>query len=239
MAQLAKVDIINAAYSHLGISGLTKTPSAEDVQLGLERLEDMAHRWNKRFNDGYNFEDDPWPNTAIGIDRAHKLAYETNLAVSLEGDFEVPAPPSVKRMAAAGLSQMSAELFTPGQNTYPSRAAIGSGNLWGTWWRQYYPGVIKLPDSANKTVQDKDAKRAYVFSWSTFLNGADISTSTFFIEEGDSNIVISNEANSTDQTSFEISFLANTPAGRSYQITNRVVSSAGLSEDMSLFLVTR
>ena len=69
MEQL-KVNIISDAYSKLRISGLTVLPTPEDLELALSRLESMMAELDVRgISIGYNFEDNPDPNSLTNIPR--------------------------------------------------------------------------------------------------------------------------------------------------------------------------
>lgn len=56
-----KIQLINAAFRELRVSGLTAGPSPEDVEIGLEALEDLMR--SQRLPIPYIFEDVPDPNT--------------------------------------------------------------------------------------------------------------------------------------------------------------------------------
>ncbi|MEE9311617.1 MAG: hypothetical protein V3V10_04315, partial [Planctomycetota bacterium] len=68
-----KGDTINSAYSRMRISGITAQPTPEDLEVALERMEGMAARWfKKNINTGYNFEDEPDPNSPTGLDAGER-----------------------------------------------------------------------------------------------------------------------------------------------------------------------
>jgi hypothetical protein len=64
-----KVDLISGAYSKLRISGLTVQPTPEDLELALTRLENTMAEIEGARNIclGYNFEDQPDPNSVSNI----------------------------------------------------------------------------------------------------------------------------------------------------------------------------
>ena len=71
-----KVDIILGAYSQLRISGITRSPTPEDLETALCRLENMAAEWDTVGTSvGYNFEDEPDPNSNSGIKRGYRHAF--------------------------------------------------------------------------------------------------------------------------------------------------------------------
>lgn len=136
---IKKIDIINGAYSQLRVSGLTVQATPEDVQLALDRLEDMASEWRSRNVDvGYYFEDEPDPDSIFGADRAYKQAFETNLAISLIPDFNKTVPQALAAKASATYSAMSSAVAQVCEVPYPSRMPRGSGNF--NRWNRFYSG---------------------------------------------------------------------------------------------------
>jgi len=146
--QFFKVDIINDAYSQMRISGLTVNPTPADLELALMRLEGMAAEWHTRnIVVGYNFEDDPDPNSFSGVERGFKQAFAANLAVRLVPDFNKEINPVLVTQANQSLSNMSGRvaLNRLKEVTYPRRQARGSGNTlrynrWARFYRQYNVG---------------------------------------------------------------------------------------------------
>ena len=137
-----KVDIILDAYSQLRISGITRSPTPEDLETALQRLEDMAAEFATTSDDGgYMFEDSPDPNSPCGIPRGYKQAYATNLAVRLIPDFNKAVPPRLEMQAGSSLSNMIARLAAERMRevSYPSRMPIGSGvtSRFSRWARFY------------------------------------------------------------------------------------------------------
>lgn len=233
---LTKVQIVNDAYSRLRISGISLDPSAEDVQIALDRLENMAWTFHDRMATGYNFEEDPDPNSAAGIPRKYMEAFATNLALKLIPDFNKAVPQALVQQARGTMSLMSNSAFTPMRTPYPSRQPVGSGNRRWLWWRQYYPSTINLTGVEN-TRQDKDTKQAYVFDFQSHLNGEIIDTFSFAEKRDKSGIIFENEAATDTQTGVEISF-QNQVAGQTFQVVARVVTPTSLSYEIEVLVIT-
>ena len=138
-----KVDLIKDAYSQMRISGLTVQPTPEDLELALNRLENMAAEWQERnISAGYHFEDEPDPNTDSYLKRAYWQAFSTNLGVRLLNDFGKSSSPEsagLMKQASQSLSAISGIIArdTLNQVSYPDRQPTGSGNHWNRWWRYY------------------------------------------------------------------------------------------------------
>lgn len=152
MSQNFKVDRINAAYSKLRISGVTVDPTPEDLELALQELENMMSEIN--ISIGYNFEDEPDPNSPLGVDRKYWNMINTNLAIRLIADFNKAVPGAL--VAQANQSMSAAVGYAAAdrvrQVQYPSRMPSGSGNTnrFGRWYRFAHP--VQLPPNDKETV---------------------------------------------------------------------------------------
>ena len=104
-----KVDIINGAYTQMRISGLTVDPTPEDVEVALDRLEDMCAELEDSRNIciGYNFEEQPDPNSLTDTKRKYSHMLKTNLAMRLLHDFGKVPPPTLANQASQSLSTAS------------------------------------------------------------------------------------------------------------------------------------
>ncbi|KZX80625.1 hypothetical protein A3717_39370, partial [Alcanivorax sp. HI0013] len=145
----AKVDIILGAYSQLRISGITRSPTPEDLETALCRLENMAAEWDTvGTSAGYNFEDEPDPNSNSGIIRGYRNAFETNLAVRLIPDFNKTVPASLMMQASQSLSNLFARAAMQRVRgvQYPDRQPTGSGNnIRVGRWARFYSKPIEAP----------------------------------------------------------------------------------------------
>ena len=145
-----KVEIIIDAYSQLRISGITVQPTPEDLEVALMRLENMMAEWQTRVCVGYNFEDNPDPNTEINVKRAFWHCLATNLAVRLIPDFNKAVPQVLMLQAGSSYSAMSGSIALDRLNQvpYPTRMPRGSGNtLRYNRWSRFY----RLSDTNTNT----------------------------------------------------------------------------------------
>ncbi len=148
-----KADFIRGAYSRLRISGLSVDPTPEDLDLALNRLEQMMDEWqSKNLKTQYFFETYPNPNTYSGVIRAYWNAIETNLAIRLATDFNIAIHPSLSTQAKQAYSNMSGRILL--QNTreveYPARQARGSGSTrWFNRWHRFYRLEPSTPTAGN------------------------------------------------------------------------------------------
>jgi hypothetical protein len=179
-----KGDIVSAAFSRARISGLTKQPSPSDIELALDRLEDMAAMWKDRgLCAGYFFEDQPNPNTPHNLSRKHLTAFKSNLAMAILADFGKQPMPTLVAEASGSLSALYASTEDTEEIQYPSRMPIGSGNsLRWFKWRKFFPLVIPIdPSCETIKIIVGDIKTLTEHFDSYLLQGEDISS--FTIEE--------------------------------------------------------
>ena len=151
-SDLQKIDIIIGAYSQMRISGVTINPTPEDLQTALERLEDMgAELVSRNCSGGYVLEEIPDPGSPIGIARAYKQAYETNLAIRLIPDFNKQVPPELQMQARQSMSNLSARTALQRETPYPRRMARGSGNTLRFYrWDRFYRDTGLDPATVNQ-----------------------------------------------------------------------------------------
>lgn len=168
-SELLKVDIISGAYSQMRISGLTIDPTPDDLETALIRLEDMAAEFASRnMSAGYILENQPDPNSWIGIPRAFKQAYETNLAVRLIPDFNKQVPPELLMQARQSASNLAARSALQRETPYPRRMARGSGNTLRFYrWDRFYRTGRPEPATTNK-LRVGDINQ-YFEDWSDYL----------------------------------------------------------------------
>ena len=126
-----KVEIIIDAYSQLRISGITVQPTPEDLEVALMRLENMMAEWQTRVCVGYNFEDNPDPNTEINVKRAFWHCLATNLAVRLIPDFNKAVPQVLMMQASSSYSAMSGSIALDRLNQEGQRIDQLSPVFWG------------------------------------------------------------------------------------------------------------
>ena len=203
MAKALKIDLINSSYSQLRISGITVDPTPENVQLALDRLEEMAAEYEERgMCGGYNFTDEPDPNDESGIPLQFRQAYSAPLALRLV-DFGKTIPPELMAQASQASSNLSARTFQLRPTQHPRTMPLGSGNTRRTLqWRRYYPAIKRSPidcDTIHMRVDDVDD---FTESWLEYLNdGETIDSYTTEITTG---ITMSNEVQTDSDISYRI-----------------------------------
>ncbi len=82
-------------------------------------------------------------------------------------------------------------------------------------------------------IKDPDAVLDYGFDWSRWLNGDEIDTSEWILDEG---ITKDSDENSATRTTI---WLSKGTAGESYTITNRITTKAGRIDDRSFTLLLK
>ena len=154
MAQL-KVDRITAAYSKLRISGLTVIPNPSDLELALAELENMMSEIASRgIEVGYNFEEEPDPNSDLNVPQEFWNMIATNLATRLIPDFNKEASPVLYAQAAQSMSQASGVCARNRlqQVAYPARQPVGSGNRRYARWQRFYGNLNQIPPNKPYTL---------------------------------------------------------------------------------------
>ena len=154
MAQL-KVDRITAAYSKLRISGLTVIPNPSDLELALSELENMmAEIATRGIEVGYNFEEQPDPNSDLNVPQEFWNMIATNLAMRLVPDFNKEVSPVLAASASQSMSVASGVCARNRiqQVAYPSRQPVGSGNRVYSRWQRFYNSFSDLPPNEPSTL---------------------------------------------------------------------------------------
>ena len=137
-----KVDFLIDAFSQMRINGLTRDPTPEELERAILRQENMAAEWNGRNMDpGWNFEDNPDPNSLTNIQRTYFQAYSTNLAVRLMPDFGLSPNEDLRRQANQSLSFLATSIAANrvDETFYSKRHPKGAGNdnYFNRWSRFY------------------------------------------------------------------------------------------------------
>jgi hypothetical protein len=193
-----KGDIINSAYSRMRISGITAQPNPEDLEVALKRVEGMAARWfKKNINAGYNFEDEPDPNTPSGLGAGDFQAYESNLAMLLLSDFGKAPHPGLVREASTTFSDLSASTASTREINYPQRQPRGRGNTlrYNRWQRFYRTQAIAPNESATNTMIVGDITD-FTEHFDSYLLTDDIAS--FVITSDNGLTVVSSSINNAD-----------------------------------------
>jgi len=218
-----KIDAINDAYSQLRISGITRIPTPADLELALNRLEDMAAEWATRnICSGWNFQDDPDPNEPSNVQRGHKQAYATNLAVRISVDFGKQLSPALVAQASQSLSNLSARSAMDRINMvpYPSRQARGSGNtLRYNRWNRFYRNQQFAANSCSTIEMFVGDVNDYTEHFDAYLNSGETIASVDF--SLDSGLTLNSSSFTDSDVSYQI--LATNPVESTRNVERQMV----------------
>jgi len=222
-----KIDIIKDAYSQMRISGLTVQPTPEDLELALNRLENMAAEWEARsIKVGYNFEDEPDPNSESLLARSAWNAFATNLGSRLLNDFGKSGTPSSQGLMTQARQSLSALSGVAARNIlnqvqYPNRQPVGSGNRWNRWYKFYRTQPVS--QSVTALIEGDVADFTEHFdSWLNLQEGEAIASYT--IMASSSRIIIESDSNTETDVVYRLK--AESPSNLE-QVTIVVTSTAG------------
>lgn len=201
-----KIDIIQDAYSEMRISGLTVSPSPEDVAVALNRLENMMAEFSsKSLCTHYNFEDDPDPNSATNVERRYNHMMATNLAVRLIPDFNKVVPQSLFNQASQSYSNMLGYVMAENarQIPYPRRMARGSGNTlrFNRWQRFQRPEKLPPNECATNRII-VGGINDYRESFKAYLNIDEVISS--FTIEADGGLAVQSSSNNSPFIDYRI-----------------------------------
>lgn len=190
-----KGELVNAAFRKAKISGITTTPTGDELAGAVETLEDMMRELtSKNVNTTYTFEDSPNLSTDSNLAPEWYHAVQSRLAVLLCSDFGVEPGNTLMAQARQSWSSMIGKLTPVTQNGQPRRMPRGSGNTFRfpTWARYYYTDNRAPIDDG--TIQIKDGETTNVsVSFETYLTGTE-SISSFTVTETTGGITIDSSA---------------------------------------------
>lgn len=222
-----KGDIVNKAYSHMRVSGITKQPGAEEISLGIHTLESMAAQWfGNNICAGYNFEDEPNVNSKHNVDRTHWLAFSLSLANILlidKGKTLTPELAAKQRGSYSSLVTLSAADNQRGVQ-YPSRMPMGSGNtLQYTPYNKFYRPGTEAPISCSTNKMVVDQVDDYVEYFDSYLKEVeDIASYTI---EADTGLTIVSDSNTINDVLYRIKAVSNSETQNGYLRVKIVVTT--------------
>lgn len=226
-----KVDLINGCYSQLRISGLTVSPTPEDMSLALIRLENMMAELEAHRNIciGYNFEGTPNENSEIGVDRAHHHMIETNLALRTAPDFNKAISPAL--IATAGQAMSGVSGFVASRDIRDvqasSRMPRGSGHRYRERYQRYNrPPQLPRNDCATNRATVGETND-YTEPFHSYLRGETIAS---FTTELTSGLSLVSSSNTPDSVLYRITFVTPGNQAISQRITITITTNAGRIE---------
>ena len=236
-----KGDIVNAAYSRGRISGLTKQPTPEDLELALRRLENMAQEFFGRNIDvGYFFEDAPDAGTPHNIEEKYWDAFETNLAVRILGDFGKDPIASLVAFQRSGFSFLSASTALQRITPYSNRQPTGSGNRRLNRYRKFYRKPVEAPLSAETNHMLVDDIDDFIEHFDAYLR-QDETVSSYTIE-ADTGLTILSDSLTSPDISYQIQAVGANEQTQTdvSKVTIVIITSLGRQETRIInFEVTR
>lgn len=206
---MLKIDIIQDAYSQATISGLTRKPTPQDVELAMVRLEGMAAELEGRnICVGFNFTAAPDPNDESGIDLQFRQAFASNLAMRVVSDFGLAPHQALVTQASQSMSNMSARTAQIRQTQYPSRMPIGSGNT--RRWQQYnkfHIPIQQAPQTCDTRRMDVGEINDFAETWLNYLDFATAETVLSYTIDVSAGLTVTSDSLTTPVISFRVEAL--------------------------------
>jgi hypothetical protein len=201
-----KVDIINDAFSKLRISGLTVSPTAEETQLALRRLENLMNElYVRNICLNYNFESLPNANSLHNMPPDSWDSIKTLLAYRLIPDFGKGFQPdqALTNQANAASSFLYASTADFREAPYPMRMPVGNGNSRRyLYWRRYYSQTIDVPIECPTVNAFKDDIDDYTATYENVLKSGE--TVVSYTLEVDDGLQVLSESLSTPVVNYRI-----------------------------------
>jgi len=200
-----KADIINGAYSHIRISGLTVEPGPEENVKALDRLENMAAElYGNNIDTGYNFEDSPDINSNHNMKRRFWLSYQVLLAQRLANDYGKQIPPSLALSIKAASSYLSARTAEVNPVEYPSRQPLGSGNRRGRTYYRFFSQETQPPvSSATVKLAIGDISNR-IEHFDAYLNLVDAESIASFTIDSDTGLTVVSSSISDNDVIYQV-----------------------------------
>lgn len=189
-----KADRLADAYSKLRINGLTVEPTPEELELALGELENMmAELQSRGMAMGYNFENEPDPNSDLGVPQQFWNMVNTNLAVRLAANFNKQIPPQLELQASQSMSNAAARCAADRvrQVIYPARQPVGGGSRVFNRWARFYNGFQRpAPNRPNTLWIMQGDVNDFEESYESYLEKDEIVTA-FTVVSGPGLVVVS------------------------------------------------
>lgn len=227
-----KIDRVQSAYSQMRISGLTVTPSPEDLQLALNRLEAMMSEleFGRNICMNYNFEETPDPNSVTNVAMPFWYMIDTNLAIRLIPDFNKQVPQALVMQASQSMATASgiSAINNIRQVAAPDRMPIGSGSTLRYNKYQRFNRESKLPPAVCTTnVIIKGNINDYDESFRAYLGNETIASFEFTVDRG---LELISSSNNDPIIDYRIKGVSATTSGPWQQIRIVVTTSSGRVE---------
>jgi len=124
--------IISRALTRLGIRASETAIEADELQDGLDMLNDMLSNWEES---GYNLGFSPVSGITdeVRIPRGANAAVIDSLAIMLAPEYSRPVSPALAGAAKLSLANMLRSIVFIGDVDYPSTLPKGAGNECADW----------------------------------------------------------------------------------------------------------
>jgi hypothetical protein len=187
---ITKNDIVLTAYEELSISGITSSPSPEDIRMAVKRLDMMVLAWQNSGlclsyvrSEGFNNID---PNQDSGLNDVNAHAVSLNLAKTLAPAFGKPLNPDTRAEARkAYLGLFSSDLTYREADPYQP---TGSGHSFGYGYSNRFSYQAKQTNAPDDC-ETKDIKIGeidyFTLDFSSYLNEVSGDTiASFTVDDG-------------------------------------------------------
>lgn len=226
-----KIDFVNSAYKMGRISGLTRKPTPEEQETGLEILEDMTAGWKgANICTGYNFEESPDPNSVHNVPRKYALAFKSNLMMKLLTFFGKVATKELLDVADTSFSRMLSSLAVVPKLKHPSGMPVGSGNAGYLSFNKYYRNVEEAPISCATVKMAVGNIDDFYFDFSAYLDEGE--TIASYVMTSDDALTTSADSISDSRVIYTVTAtgVSSTETSAVYQVKIVMTTSAGRIE---------
>lgn len=199
-----KIELLDRAYSKLRISGITVDPTPGDVEIALDEMECMLAEWDLvNVCLGYQFEDEPEPNSESGLQRGYENAVQVNLAIRMAPEFAKQIPAELMMQASQSYSKISSAVAVVKETPYPQRQPVGEANtLRFNRWRRFYGIDSSAPnDCSTEIMANGDIVDGQVNYLDYLVDGDAIDTFTMTPSNG---LTIEHSEASDDTITFRV-----------------------------------
>lgn len=223
-----KIQLINAAFSELRISGITSGPTPDDIELALEALEDMMRPLCDKYPTlGYNFEETPNPNTLSGIPVIFNNAIQLKLGDTI--GFRYGKTVDQKRLSGA-MAHLSAKLSPTPSYQNSARMPSGRGNSWWNTFSDRMP-PYETADPSSEVMGLSDSRFVSVDLGDAFAPGETLASA---VVTCDPQLAISGTATSGNTVTFTVT--AQGTAGVNFRIMIAITGTLTTVADRVLYV---
>lgn len=225
-----KGEIVNNAFSLIGISSLTRAVRPDDMMRGLHSLDNMMSELEeaKNIQLGYRFTEVPDSVTEHGVQREFWDMMSYNLAVRLTAVYEIPLNMEVAGRARSSLQ--SAYNATAKKRVFeysnPGRMPIGSGNSRRLPFRRFYRDGLP-PSSSDKFIRRGDVADFYE-DYTAYLEPGE-TIDTYGIK-ADVGLVLVSSSNNSPRINYRLRGEPGTGGGLNRTVEVKITTSAGRVE---------